>query len=95
MNFTSSWQDGRVPATKGTIMADRNQRLPANVPGPYYVDDTCIDCDLCRSTAPGVFRRNDDEAHSFVWHQPATPEELAAAEQAREECPTDTIGRDG
>jgi ferredoxin len=76
-------------------MADHTKRLPTNVPGPYYVDDTCIDCDLCRSTAPGVFQRDADGASSYVWHQPATPEEMLAAEQARLACPTDTIGCDG
>ena len=27
---------------------------PRNVPGPFYVDATCIDCDLCRETPPGT-----------------------------------------
>ena len=76
-------------------MADRNLKVPENVPGPFYVDDTCIDCDLCRSTAPHVFARNAEAGYSYVHHQPVTPEEIALADGARQECPSDTIGNDG
>jgi len=76
-------------------MANRNQRQPENVPGAYYVDDTCIDCDICRSGAPKFFRRQDEGGYSYVHRQPVTPEEVAEAESARLGCPTDTIGNDG
>lgn len=76
-------------------MADRTLKNPLNVPGPFYTDDTCIDCDLCRETAPGVFRRDDTNGFTYVWKQPATPEEYALAEDALNYCPTETIGRDG
>ena len=76
-------------------MADRNQKVPENVPGLFYVDDTCIDCDMCRSSAPQFFARSDEAGHSYVYHQPVTPEEIAQADEARRECPTDTIGNDG
>ena len=33
-------------------MADRDDKLPENVDGPFYVDSNCIDCDLCRENAP-------------------------------------------
>ena len=76
-------------------MAQRNLKYPQNVPGSYYVDDTCIDCDVCRSNAPQFFARYDDGGHSYVHRQPVTPTELAEAEEARQGCPTDSIGRDG
>jgi ferredoxin len=76
-------------------MANRNERLPENVSGAYYVDSTCIDCDLCRSTAPDFFRRNDEHGYSVVYRQPVTTEEIANAEEARLSCPTETIGNDG
>jgi ferredoxin len=76
-------------------MADPNHRNPENQPGRYYVDDTCIDCDLCRSTAPAVFRRNDDGGYTYVHHQPVTLEEIELAEEARLACPTESIGNDG
>ena len=33
-------------------MADVENKYPENVNGKFYVDDQCIDCDLCRETAP-------------------------------------------
>jgi ferredoxin len=76
-------------------MADNNSRLPQNTPGPWYVDSNCIDCDLCRGTAPTVFRRDEDNGNSIVFHQPETAEELNLAEEARENCPVEAIGSDG
>jgi hypothetical protein len=29
-------------------MADPRQSVPVNVPGDFFVDATCIDCDTCR-----------------------------------------------
>jgi ferredoxin len=75
-------------------MSDHTKRLPTNVPGKWYVDDSCIDCDLCRETAPTVFRRDDDSGNSFVFHQPETEEELRLAEEARAGCPVEAIGND-
>lgn len=76
-------------------MADKNSRLPQNAPGPWYVDSTCIDCDLCRETAPTVFRRDEDNGNSIVFHQPETEEELKLAEEAKDGCPVEAIGSDG
>jgi ferredoxin len=76
-------------------MPDLTVRLPENVPGPLYVDATCIDCDLCRETAPRNFRRDDVGRRSYVFHQPADPAEEAACTAALEECPVEAIGRDG
>jgi len=75
-------------------MANKNDKIPANVPGPYYVDSSCIDCDMCRTTAPDSFRRDDHSGFSVVYRQPATPEELEQAEEARLGCPTESIGND-
>jgi ferredoxin len=58
------------------------------------VDDQCIDCDLCRETAPANFRRNDDAGHSYVFKQPANPEELKLCKEALEGCPVEAIGND-
>lgn len=76
-------------------MANHQQSVPENTPGRFYVDATCIDCDLCRETAPGHFSRQDDEGYSFVLNQPRTPEEEAACVEALEECPVEAIGDDG
>ena len=76
-------------------MAERNERLAQNVAGPYYVDSTCIDCDMCRSTAPGSFKRNEEIGMTIVYHQPVTQEEQALADEAKVDCPTESIGNDG
>jgi ferredoxin len=76
-------------------MADLTQRVPENVPGRFYVDATCIDCDLCRETAPENFARNDAEARSYVYHQPDGPAQEAACLAAMEECPVEAIGNHG
>ena len=76
-------------------MADRNLKTPENVPGRFYVDNTCIDCGMCPSTAPQFFKRFDEGGYSVVFHQPQTDAELTLAEQACSACPTDSIGNDG
>lgn len=76
-------------------MAEKINRLPENVPGPYYIDSTCIDCDMCRSTAPDFFRRDEEIGMSIVYRQPVTPEEFALAEEAKQGCPTESIGNEG
>jgi len=76
-------------------MADAANKYPENVEGKFYVDDQCIDCDLCRETAPANFKRNDDGGHSFVYKQPESPEEEALYKEAMEGCPVEAIGSDG
>jgi ferredoxin len=76
-------------------VADRQNRLPENVPGPFFVDDQCIDCDACRETAPSCFTRNDERGYSFVHKQPATEEERQLCLEAMEGCPVEAIGDDG
>jgi ferredoxin len=76
-------------------MADKSKKWEDNAPGKFFVDDQCIDCDACRSEAPNNFTRNDSHGYSFVYKQPATPEEEAACQAALEACPVEAIGKDG
>jgi ferredoxin len=76
-------------------MADKENRYEENVPGKFYVDNNCIDCDLCRETAPNNFTRWDDGGYSFVMKQPETPEEEGACKEAMDGCPVEAIGEDG
>jgi ferredoxin len=76
-------------------MADVANKYAQNVAGKFYVDDQCIDCDLCRETAPANFTRDDDGGHSYVFKQPTTPEEDALCKEAMEGCPVEAIGSDG
>lgn len=76
-------------------MADFTKRVPDNVPGTFYVDRECIDCDLCREVAPENFQRNEDDGYSFVAKQPETEQEAKRCEEARDSCPVEAIGNDG
>lgn len=76
-------------------MADKNNKVPLNVPGKWYVDTSCIDCDVCRTTAPNNFKANEDEGYSYVYKQPETPEEEAQCQEAKASCPVEAIGDDG
>jgi glyoxylase-like metal-dependent hydrolase (beta-lactamase superfamily II)/ferredoxin len=71
-------------------MANLQKILPANVPGEFFVDSTCIDCDTCRQLAPRVFGEADD--YSFVERQPQGDTETRDALRAVLACPTGSIG---
>ena len=76
-------------------MASFPNKYPDNVAGKFYVDDQCIDCDLCRETAPDNFTRNEDGGYSLVFKQPVTPAEHTKCKEAMEGCPVEAIGNDG
>ena len=76
-------------------MAELANRYEDNARGKYYVDDQCLDCDLCRETAPTVFKRNDAGGYSYVARQPETEEEKTQCEESFEGCPMEAIGNDG
>jgi glyoxylase-like metal-dependent hydrolase (beta-lactamase superfamily II)/ferredoxin len=71
-------------------MANLQQRLPENVPGDFFVDSTCIDCDTCSQLAPGIFRDHGDQCS--VHQQPETESEIKSAMMALVSCPTGSIG---
>ncbi|MBA3439444.1 MAG: MBL fold metallo-hydrolase [Pyrinomonadaceae bacterium] len=71
-------------------MANVARRLSQNVPGNFFVDETCIDCDACRQIAPASFRDHGDQ--SSVYHQPETIDEIERALMALVACPTGSIG---
>jgi ferredoxin len=76
-------------------MADSTRRWPQNVPGAFYVDEDCIDCNLCSEIAPENFKVEEDEGHDYVFKQPRGEEELALCVEARDSCPVESIGDDG
>jgi ferredoxin len=73
-------------------MADREDKVPENIDGKFYVDTQCIDCDLCRETAPENFKREEDEGYSYVYKQPDNKEEEDQCREAMEGCPVEAIG---
>lgn len=73
-------------------MADSSLRWSDNAPGRFFVDEGCIDCDLCRTTAPRNFQRSEEGGYSFVGKQPADEREQQDCLQAQADCPVDAIG---
>ena len=76
-------------------MADNTQKQPENVSGKWFVDVNCIDCDVCRETAPNNFTQQTDNGYSYVYKQPENSEEESQCQEALEACPVEAIGSDG
>ncbi|MBI4550193.1 MAG: ferredoxin [Candidatus Omnitrophica bacterium] len=76
-------------------MADKAHKQESNAAGAYYVDTQCVDCDLCRQSAPFNFRRNEEKGYSYVYKQPENEQEIDKVKLALSECPVEAIGSDG
>jgi len=76
-------------------MADLSDRYEDNVNGRYFVDEQCIDCDLCREEAPKNFTRQEEEGYSYIYKQPENEEEEEMCKNAMEGCPVEAIGNFG
>lgn len=79
-----------MPACYNIFVALERLKHSANVVGDFFVDTTCIDCDLCRQIAPDTF--SDVGEQSIVHHQPETAQQEFAALKALVTCPTASIG---
>ncbi len=81
-------------------MARSQQRLAANVDGPFYVDASCIDCGTCWQYDPAHFAPTGDPAAgdygphqtSHVWAQPTGAAATREALLALQACPVAAIG---
>lgn len=71
-------------------MADAKRRVASNVEGDFFVDSSCINCDVSRDYAPKTF--GDDGSHAFVKQQPASDADTLAAQMALLACPVAAIG---
>jgi glyoxylase-like metal-dependent hydrolase (beta-lactamase superfamily II)/ferredoxin len=71
-------------------MANPRKRVSENVPGDFFVDSTCINCDTCRQIAPAVF--GEAAETSFVKAQPDSSSNRRQALRALLACPTGSIG---
>lgn len=72
-------------------MASKEDRIAENVPGRFYVDSSCIDCDMCRNLAPKFFAMAENGG-SYVQVQPSSDEEIDLCKEAKDSCPVDAIG---
>jgi ferredoxin len=89
------WDCRAEPAAttnESIVMATPSLRLPESVPGPFYVTSECTDCDMCRETAPTIFRRHEEIGYSIVFHQPETEAERGQAMEGLQGCPVEAIG---
>jgi glyoxylase-like metal-dependent hydrolase (beta-lactamase superfamily II)/ferredoxin len=71
-------------------VASHARRRAENEAGDFFVDSTCIDCDLCRQIAPLTFGQAGEM--SAVHRQPATLNDVDAALRALVTCPVGSIG---
>ena len=71
-------------------MAKVELKVADNVPGNYFVDSTCINCDACRKYGPSTF--GDTGECAFVKKQPETAQEEVEAGRALLSCPVGAIG---
>lgn len=76
-------------------MTNFPHRVADNVPRKFYVTWQCLDCDLCRATAPDNFARNDEGGYSYVKKQPENEEELKLCSESVFGCCTQAIETDG
>jgi ferredoxin len=79
---------------KMLAMADKIAKWPENVPGKYYVGESCIASDFCVAVAPYNFRMHD-RGYAYVFKQPETPEEERQCREALAGCPVCAIGDNG
>ena len=79
---------------KGDPMASRDDKVPENAEGRYYVDTQCIDCNLCIDTAANNFAHNEEAGYAYVSKQPKGDDEEAQCKEAKEACPVEAIGDD-
>ena len=76
-------------------MANVAEKWEDNLSGNYYVDKSCIFCNLCMEVAPKNFKESDQGDHDIVYKQPDNDEEIAQCKDAMEQCPVEAIGTDG
>lgn len=82
---TTATGAGLLPATS----PNGSKVYPENVPGLFYVDENCIECDACTGEAPNFFVIENGHAHVFA--QPTNEKEIAECNAAMEGCPVDAI----
>lgn len=61
-----------------------------NIPGPLFVDTTCINCGTCYNLAPHIFLEKNE--YSVVQLQPKSLADWSKAREAIVSCPTSSIG---
>lgn len=73
----------------GMPLAPFKKPRSQNIPGNLYVDESCIDCDVCRWMCPTVFERKGIK--SAVTKQPTSEAEKLSAYASMIACPVGSI----
>ncbi len=76
-------------------MADASAKVPENVEGPYFVDESCTACETCIEEAPGNFKMKNNGEYAFAYKQPENDDEEIQCENALNICPVGAIGKEG
>lgn len=71
-------------------MANHELQNKHNMPGPLFVDTSCIDCGTCFHIAPNIFHEQNNL--SFINKQPEGLSEWTQTKEAILSCPTNSIG---
>lgn len=91
------WVRNLWEALRGSGVMPTASRLPphpANVPGPFYVEDgCCISCGVWEDVAPDLLAwlEDDDVPHCYVQRQPETDEEFERMMEAMQVGEVDCI----
>ena len=73
-------------------MATSYPVVKRNVKGRYYVDESCIYCELCVEIAPDNFSYDDVDGVAYVKMQPSSHDQHELMAECIESCPTESIG---
>lgn len=100
-SYSSPSDAAAFVASASSLRKDQRVRRPENVPGAFFVDSSCINCDVCRKLAPDTFSKVGPqsavhsqppvESASSLLDDPVT----AAAAAALVSCPTASIHAEG
>jgi len=73
-------------------MANSYPVVPKNVQGRYYVDESCIYCELCVVTAPDNFAFDNELGFAYIKKQPDCDAEHKLLAEMIDGCPIESIG---
>ncbi|MFC5049136.1 ferredoxin [Rubritalea spongiae] len=67
------------------------QIVKKNVLGRYFVDESCIYCELCLEAAPKNFAYDETKGEAYVCLQPSSDTEHRQMKAAIDDCPIHCI----
>lgn len=87
------------PCTNLSSKSNMSLKVSGNVPGKFYVDHSCIGCDICKDHCgvliKDMLQWNSKEEAYFVARQPWDAESLAQMQEVVKICPSESVYDDG